>query len=352
MRPQSRWLFPLLAVLAVTASAAAPTQLEANKAVVKRYIGALGTKQFSSVAKSVQARDHKQLRNEFQNLKYNAAGSELERLGKPDATAIADRSNTITRLLAEGDIVAATFQVTGTHKANFYGVPATGKSFDFDEVAIFKLANGKIIETFQMADEARFLRQIGSRLPARKDGKLIAPPIPNDTRVGDEVVAELLAQPQDTEEYRHKLLMASYKAKTKPPGYTPASSARAYSDPSRRAGNQNTVDLLNEIKAATGTDVSGSFAAAWSGREDRIGTLIAEGNQGMMQFRLNALNAGPLYTIPASNKQILSWEFGFAEFVGDTWKTAWFIGDEMGMFLQIGGQAAQDFYFNDVRTPR
>jgi steroid delta-isomerase-like uncharacterized protein len=338
--------------LAATGAIAAPTQIESNKAVAKRYLEALGTKQFSSVARSVQARDHKQLRYEFQNLKYNADNSELARTGKQDFTAIPDRSNAITRLLGEGDMVAATIHVTGTHKANFYGIPASGKSFDFDEVAIFRLANGKISETFLMADEARFLRQIGSRLPTRKDGKLIAPPIPDDTRLGDAVVAELLAHPQDTAEYRHKLQMASYKAKTKPADYVPAAPDKGYLDPSLRSGNQDTVDLLKEIKAATGKDVPGSFGAAWSGREDRIGFLMAEGNQGMMQFRLNALNAGPLYTIPASNKQIMSWEVCFAEFVGDTWKTAWFFGDEMGMFLQIGGHVPQDFFFNDAKTPR
>lgn len=337
--------------LAAGASAAS-AQVEANKAVATRYLEALGTKDFARVAKEVLARDHQQVRYEFQNLKTNADGSELARMGKADTAAIPDRTNSITRLLGEGDRVAATIRVKGTHKANFYGVPATNKPFEFDEVAIFKFANGKIVETFLMADEARFLRQVGARLPARKDGKLIAPPIPDDTRLGDAVVAELLANPQDTPEYRHKLQMASYKAKTKPPGYKPAPSGRGYADPSLRSGNQNTVDLLKEIKAATGKDVTGSFGAAWSGREDRIGVLMAEGNKAMMQFRLNALNAGPLYTIPASNKQIMSWEICFGEFNGDTWQTAWFIGDELGMFLQIGGQAPLDFFFNDVTTPR
>lgn len=336
---------------AAGASAASP-QVEANKAVAIRYLEALGTKDFARVSKEVLARNHQQVRHEFQNLKTNAEGSELAGMGKPEATAFPDRVNMITRLLGEGDRVAATIRVKGTHKANYLGVPASGKSFEFDEVAIFKFADGKIVETFLMADEARFLRQIGARLPARKDGKLIAPPVPDDTRLGDVVVAELLANPQDTAEYRHKLQMASYKAKTKPPGYKPAPSGRGYADPSLRSGNQNTVDLLKDIKAATGKDVAGSFGAAWSGREDRIGVLMAEGNKGMMQFRLNALNAGPLYTIPASNKQIMSWEICFAEFVGDTWQTAWFIGDELGMFLQIGGQAPLDFFFNEVHVPR
>jgi steroid delta-isomerase-like uncharacterized protein len=331
------------------ANAAQSTQVEVNKAVVKRYLEAEGTAGFAGVLKEVQAAGHKQLRYEFHNLKYNADNSELAKLGQPDYKAIPDRSNEITRLLGEGDMVAATIHVKGTHKGNFYGIPATGKSFDFDEVAIFKLANGKITETFLMADEARFMRQIGARLPARKDGKLIAPPIPDDTREGDVVLNELLAHPVDSQQYRNKVLMVGYKAKTKPPGY--AFTGRPYGN-NTRAGNQNTVDMLKDIKTATGKDVSGNFGAAWQDRQDRIANVIADGNQGMMQFRLNAKNGGPLYTIPASNKQIQSWEICFAEFDGEKWQTAWFIGDELGMMLQIGSQQAVSFLLDDINTPR
>ena len=343
-------LYGLCACISLGADAAQPTQVEANKAVVKRYLEAEGTASFAKVLKAVQAPGHKQLRYEFQNLKYNADNSELAKLGQPDFKAIPDRTNTITRLLGEGDMVAATIHVKGTHKGNLYGVPATGKPFEFDEVAIFKLANGKITETFLMADEARFLRQIGAGLPVRKDGKLIAPPIPDDTREGDVVLNELLAHPVDSQEYRNKVLMVAYKAKTKPPGYA-FGNGRPYAT-NTRAGNQTTVDMVKEIKAATGKDVPGGFGPAWQNRQDRIANVIADGNQGMMQFRLNAMNGGPLYTIPASNKQILSWEIGFAEFDGDKWQTAWFIGDELGMMLQIGSRQAVSFLLDDVNTPR
>lgn len=331
------------------ALAAQSSQVEANKEVVRRFLEAEGTAGFAKVLKSVQASGHKQLRYAFQNLKYNADGSELAKLGQPDFKAIPDRTNTITRLLGEGDMVAATVRVKGTHKANFYGIPATGKAFEYDEVAIFKLANGKITESFLLADEARFMRQIGARLPARKDGKLIAPPVPEDTREGDVVLNELLAHPVDSQQYRNKVLMVGYKAKTKPPGYN--FTGRPYGT-SVRSGNQNTVDMLKEIKAATGKDVGGSFGAAWQNRQDRIGVVIADGNQAMMQFRLNAMNGGPLYTIPASNKQIVSWEICFGEFDGEKWQTGWFIGDELGMMLQIGSQQAVSFLLDDVTAPR
>ena len=67
-----------------------------------------------------------------------------------------------------------------------------------------------------MAEEAKLLRQLSARLPARQDGKLNPPPVYNDTRSFDDALQEMIAKPLDTPEYRHVKLLLAYKAKNKP----------------------------------------------------------------------------------------------------------------------------------------
>ena len=337
----------------VAAQAGQPKQVEANKAVVKRYLEALGTSRFDVVLKDVKAANYKELRDEFENLKYNL-DADLTAASKPAAKAIPDRKNEVTCIIADGDLVAAALKITGTHKDNFMGIPASNKSFEMAGVGIFKLASGKISEAWLMADEADFMRSIGARLPARKDGKLIAPPVHNDTREFDEVLAEYLAKPVDSAEFRHKVLLLSYKAKNKPQSYTEylskytTAGSRVYAE-YLRAGNQNTVDMLAKFKE-DGKTISGAYGSAWGNRQDRISNVMAEGDTGMFQFRMTATNSGPLYVIPTSNKPISAWEVGFNSFVGDKWQTAWYLGDELGEMLQIGSKEAQEFLLGDASS--
>lgn len=334
----------LLAGHSLPAAAAADTAaVAANKAVVQRYLEALGTSKFPDVAKQTQAADYKLLRHEFENLKFNADDPKLSKAMQPDAVAIADRSNAITRILGQGDTVAATIRIKGTQKGNFYGIPATGKPIDIEAAAVFKLKNGKIAEGWMMADELAVLRQLNVRLPARQDGKLNPPPVYHDTRAFDDALQELIAKPLDTPEYRHVKLLLAYKAKTKPADLVDtlkAFNGRPYAN-LLRGGADNIVARGKEL------NVQGSHGAFMSGRQDMLGTAIAEGNQAMFQFRLTAKNTGTSYGIPPSGNEFHDWEIGFAEFDGDKWDKAWYLGDELGMLLSIGNKEAINFLPGD-----
>lgn len=312
----------------------APSQVAANKAVVQRYLEAMGTAEFAAVATATQAASHKLLRHEFENLKYNADDPKLAAAMQPDVAAIPDRTNTIVQLIGEGNMVAARFQITGTHRGNFYGIPATGKAIDIAAGAFFKLENGKIVESWLLAEEARLLRQVGARLPARQDGKVNLPPVYHDTRTFNAALQELMANPVDTPEYRHKKLLLSYKAKDKPADYN--FTGRPYSN-LVRGGIDNIVERGAELA------VEGSHGKSMSGREDMIGAVLSEGNQAMFAFRLTATNSGPLYGVPPSGNPLHDWEIGFAEFEGDKWTNAWYLGDELGFLLSIGNKEALDF---------
>src|SRR5687768_6372617 len=57
-----------------------------------------------------------------------------------------------TQYVAEGDKVVGHFEVQGTHRGEFMGLAATGKPIRYEEIAIVRLAQGKLVEHWAVAD--------------------------------------------------------------------------------------------------------------------------------------------------------------------------------------------------------
>lgn len=64
-------------------------------------------------------------------------------------------------LIAEGDKVVGRNSVTGTHRGEFMGLAPTGKSITYDEIFVFRFANGRIVETWGVVDVFAQMRQLG-----------------------------------------------------------------------------------------------------------------------------------------------------------------------------------------------
>ncbi len=62
--------------------------------------------------------------------------------------AFADLHVAINDLIAVGDRVATRLTFTVTHKAEIFGVPATGKTISFEAMEFFKISDGLISETW------------------------------------------------------------------------------------------------------------------------------------------------------------------------------------------------------------
>ena len=77
-------------------------------------------------------------------------------------TAFPDIHFTLDDQLAEGDKIATRFTVTGTHQAEFTGVPATGKPIKVTAINIHRVADGKLQEGWLNADVLGMLQQLGA----------------------------------------------------------------------------------------------------------------------------------------------------------------------------------------------
>jgi predicted ester cyclase len=76
-----------------------------------------------------------------------------------------DARYTIELLIAEGDLVAVRWTLSGTHHGPIFGTTPTGKPLVNQANAFYRLENGKIVETWLQSDQVGLLEQLGA-LPA------------------------------------------------------------------------------------------------------------------------------------------------------------------------------------------
>jgi len=76
----------------------------------------------------------------MENLANNARDQGFPGPGQGLREAFPDRADIIEDMVAEGDEVGMLWRLTGTHKGNFLGIPATGRKIDVYEVGFFRVA--------------------------------------------------------------------------------------------------------------------------------------------------------------------------------------------------------------------
>ena len=64
-------------------------------------------------------------------------------------------------MVAEGDIVAARWSGTGTHRGNGLGFAATGRQVQFSGMTFARIQDGKLVEGWNVFDQLGMLQQIG-----------------------------------------------------------------------------------------------------------------------------------------------------------------------------------------------
>jgi predicted ester cyclase len=75
--------------------------------------------------------------------------------------AFPDLKNTISHVIAEGDLVAQHVTTTGTMQGEFAGMAPTGKQATWEAVHIGRVRDGKVVEHWMVQDELGMLQQLG-----------------------------------------------------------------------------------------------------------------------------------------------------------------------------------------------
>jgi predicted ester cyclase len=75
--------------------------------------------------------------------------------------SFSDLQTTTEDLIADGDKVVERYLTRGTHTGDFMGAPPTGKTFAAETMVIYRLANGRIVETWGLNDVQAVMMQLG-----------------------------------------------------------------------------------------------------------------------------------------------------------------------------------------------
>ncbi|MDH3891768.1 MAG: ester cyclase [candidate division Zixibacteria bacterium] len=75
--------------------------------------------------------------------------------------AFPDWAEEIKLIVAEGDYVAIHWTSTGTNTGRFRGSPPTGKRIQTNDMSIFRIVDGKIVEQWLLPDVLTLNRQLG-----------------------------------------------------------------------------------------------------------------------------------------------------------------------------------------------
>jgi predicted ester cyclase len=67
----------------------------------------------------------------------------------------------VVDVFGSGDRVASRYVSTGTHKGTFWGIEPTGRRIEIQEISIFRIADGRIVEQWCMFDDLARLQQLG-----------------------------------------------------------------------------------------------------------------------------------------------------------------------------------------------
>jgi C-1 hydroxylase len=128
--------------------------LEENKAIVRRFVEAYNERKLDLIDDFVAPNylDH-----------TNKVGREgLKQLFDVGLIAFPDWHETIEDIIAEGDKVWVRLSYTGTHKGEFMGLAPTGKKITSKAVDIYRIANGKLAEYWNVTDNVNIFKQIGA----------------------------------------------------------------------------------------------------------------------------------------------------------------------------------------------
>jgi hypothetical protein len=148
--------------MSTTIGSPAETDADANKAVARSFVDAWNDRDFDRF--DTLMAEGAVLHISGGDLPCDPAGTRA--IAEEWTTAFPDWRFTLLALVAEGDKVVAHMPYSGTLRGEIVGVQPTGRPCTVDEIVIFRVADGRIAEAWEVYDEAGMWRQLGVAPPA------------------------------------------------------------------------------------------------------------------------------------------------------------------------------------------
>lgn len=130
---------------------------EQNKAIVRRFYELFSQGNLEAILGEVLSEQTVVQQNgmpAMDPMGYRQVG-EMFRAAFPDGVMRA------VEQVAEGDRVTTRTSFTGTHTGNLMGIPATGRKVEVGGIDFDRIADGKIVERFEVYDQFGLMVQLG-----------------------------------------------------------------------------------------------------------------------------------------------------------------------------------------------
>jgi len=88
---------------------------------------------------------------------YDGVRQAIERI----RSAFPDWHEKVVDMIIGDDRVVTRYISTGTHLGSYSGIKETGKKVEFDEISIYRIGGGKVIEQWCLSDDLSTLKQLG-----------------------------------------------------------------------------------------------------------------------------------------------------------------------------------------------
>ena len=133
-----------------------PAQLEWNKGRVREIVDRIFVHQEDAAIDELVAED-------FQPHTFGPMppGREGLREGmKRAGSGVSEPEFEVHELIAEGDLVAARLTTSARHTGTFMGIEPSGRRYSIDEIHIFRLRDGQLVEHWHEFDKGALMAQL------------------------------------------------------------------------------------------------------------------------------------------------------------------------------------------------
>jgi len=127
------------------------------KSLVRRFYDGVGAGDLSVIDELVADDfvDHE----DFPGLEPNKKG--VKQFFAVLRSAFPDLRMEVREMLADDDLVSVRVIATGTHQADFMGMPSSGKRIEVQVFDVFRILGGQVTEHWGLMDAMTMLQQLG-----------------------------------------------------------------------------------------------------------------------------------------------------------------------------------------------
>ena len=133
-----------------------PDTLEANKQVVRQLVDRIFVHQEDAAIDELVSEDF--IPHTFGPMPKGRDG--LREGMKRAGAGVSDPEFTIHDMVAEGDRVVARLTTSARHTGPFMGIEPTGNRYSIDEIHIFRIRDGQMVEHWHAFDTAGLIAQL------------------------------------------------------------------------------------------------------------------------------------------------------------------------------------------------